>query len=109
MFQRFGPRTHSNRKIFASDVTVIIPRLRAGDHQIAVNRLRDFEVTINGAVYKFDFQNVPAFAVADRRDATRANLVAWNVRDHRIVRFALNVLLRRIGCRQRQCAKQRKQ
>ncbi len=76
----FYPRADAHGAIVALDVQVIVARLRFGGDQIAVDRRRNIDISINGAVREFDFEQVPAFAVTHLRDAMRLNALARNVR-----------------------------
>ena len=76
----FYPRANAHGAIVSLDVRVVVARLRFGGDQIAIDRRWYIDISINGAVCEFDFEQVSAFAIAHLRDTTRLNALARNVR-----------------------------
>ena len=76
----FYPRANAHGAIVSLDVRVVVARLRFGGDQIAIDRRWNLDISINGAVCEFDFEQVSAFAIAHLRDTTRLNALARNVR-----------------------------
>ena len=63
-----------------ADILIVVACFRISGEKLPIGIDRNFEVTVNGAVPKFDLQRVKPFAVADRRECGRASRLASNMR-----------------------------
>src|SRR4051794_30555543 len=69
------------RPMFVADVVVVKSRFRRGLKECVVKVGARLEVTINGAVSKFDFEGAQFLAVTNGSDRARLNWNAFDVRD----------------------------
>ena len=61
------PSADVNRPISAPDVLIVKLRFRRRIEERVINRRRDLEITIDGAVDEFDFEGVELLAITDCR------------------------------------------